>query len=158
MSDQTSADGKAVTYSEFKEQYEANTFRFFQDIWIENTKQAKKRFGSFADFGVGKLHGLIPHKPAVIIGSGPSLTKNYAELLRAKKQGITTISCLHNYPYLLDRGIVCDYYVTIDALELVTNQISDGGKESRDYYIESTKDKKLIAATWTHPRDRKSVV
>jgi len=151
------SSAKLATLPEFKipsttiAELNDNTFRFFRDMWIRNVKETKKRFGSFKAYGVGQLYGINAHRPAIVIGSGPSITKNAMELKRAKKQGITLVSCLHNYPYLLDREIVADYYVTTDALGLTTDQISDGGKLTRTEYLESTKDKTLIAATWTHP-------
>lgn len=127
------------------------TLDYFTNQWLRNTKEAKRRFGSFKENGVGKLHGINAGKPAIIIGAGPSLEKNAKELKRAKAQGITTLACLHCYPYLHDLGIDIDYYVAVDAVWSQELVISDGGKLTHEEYLASTKDKTLLAATWIHP-------
>lgn len=119
--------------------------------WIEQAKLAKARFGSFKEHGIGKLFGINKYKPAIVIGSGPSLANNIAKLKEAKEKGFMLISCLHNYQYMVDNGIDVDYYVSLDAGAVVTEEISEGGKLSHAEYVESTRGKKLCAYIGSHP-------
>lgn len=130
---------------------DSSTIRYWYDIWLRNIKENKRRFGSFSSLSIGKFHKINDKKPALIIGSGPSLKKNISQLWRAKKQGILSVSCLHNFPHLHDNNAHADFYVTTDAGMIVSNHISEGGKLSREEYLKATKGKILLASTFTHP-------
>lgn len=125
------------------------TVNAWRDEWIENVKSTKEKFGSFAENGLGKLFGINDKKPCIVVGSGPSL-KNNIELL-ATDHGIQIISCLHNYHYMVDNKVPVDYFVSLDAGPVVIEEITDGGKLTTAEYIESTKDKTLIAFVGSHP-------
>src|SRR4029079_16779791 len=59
--------------------------------------------------------------------------------------------CLHNYHFFEDQGIEIDYYVSLDAGQVVLEEISDGGKKTPDEYWASTKNKKLCAFVGSNP-------
>lgn len=119
--------------------------------WIANFKANRERFGSFKERGLGKLFGINKFKPAIVVGSGPSLKNNIHKLREAQEAGIMVISCLHNYQYMVDNDIHVDYYVSLDAGEVVVDEISEGGKLTPEAYKERTKNDKLIAFVGSHP-------
>jgi hypothetical protein len=123
----------------------------WREHWIGNYKKNHERFGSFKEHGLGKLFGANKHKPAIVVGSGPSLKHNVHKLKDAKKAGLMVISCLHNYQYMVDNGIDVDYYVSLDAGAVVVEEISEGGKLTHQEYRERTKQDKLIAFVGSHP-------
>lgn len=117
--------------------------------WVANAKHTKERFGSYAEHGLGKLYNINNQKPCIVVGSGPSLKNNIEDLKNAK--GFTIISCLHNYHYMVDNNVPVDYYVSLDAGPVVIEEISEGGKETPEFYKDSTKNAKLIAFIGSHP-------
>lgn len=128
---------------------DAITVESWRDIWIKNVTTNHKKFGSFKEHGVGKLFGINKNKPAIVIGSGPSLKVNADEL--KNRDDILTISCLHNYHYLEDKGVGADYYVSLDAGDVVLEEISEGGSKTPEEYWNSTKDRSLIAFVGSNP-------
>jgi hypothetical protein len=126
------------------------TVETWRKIWINNVKANHARFGSFKDHSVGALFGSKKFQPAVIAGSGPSLGCNGEKL---KDRGeIPLISCLHNYQFFEDRDVHVDYYVTLDAGDVVVEEVYEGGKKTPDEYWESTKNKTLVAFIGTSPK------
>lgn len=126
------------------------TVNAWRETWIKNVSENKKRFVQFKDHGLGKLFGINAHKPAIVVGSGPSLKNNIHKLKEVR--GIPIISCLHNYQYMVDNGIHVDYYVSLDAGEVVIEEISEGGQKTHEEYLESTKSSKLLAFIGSSPR------
>lgn len=126
------------------------TIETWRDIWVKNTQANHKKYGSFKDKSVGVLHGSQKLKPAIIVGSGPSLKHNAHELL--KKGDIPVISCLHNFHFLEDLGVKTDYYVTLDAGPVVIEEVSEGGSKTPDEYWALSKDRTLIAFIGTDPK------
>jgi len=127
------------------------TVNTWREKWIGQAEANHKRFGSFKDHGIGTLFGINKHKPAIVIGSGPSLQYNVDKLKDAKKAGILLISCLHNFQYMVDNGIEVDYYVSLDAGAVVIEEISEGGKLSHAEYVEATKNSTLLAFIGSNP-------
>lgn len=117
--------------------------------WIENTRHNHKKHGPFASKALGQIFGKYLHRPVICAGSGPSLKYNY-EHLRDRK-GIPLISCLHNFQFFTDNGIEPEYYVSLDAGIVTVEEVSEGGKESPDFYWEKTKGKTLLAFIGSHP-------
>lgn len=146
-SPQSSADQYAQACSNDK-----TTVNAWREKWIANVTANKKRFGMFKDHGLGKLFGINEHRPAICVGSGPSLKDNIEELKNAKAAGILVISCLHNYQAMVDAGVDVDYYVSLDAGEVVVEEISEGGKKTHDEYVESTKGSHLLAFIGSSPK------
>jgi len=89
-------------------------------------------------------------QPVICAGSGPSLKKN-AHLLGSRPSRMGLVSCLHNFAYFVDLGIVPDGFVTLDAGDIVIEELSQGGTRPAEYYWEATKDHTLIAALVTPP-------
>jgi len=126
------------------------TINHWENIWLANIKSNREKIGSFASKSVGKLHGLHAGKAAILVGSGPSLKHNASELLNNKC--LPVISCLHNFHYLEDLGVKVDFYVSLDAGEIVIDEVSEGGKNSAEYYWEKTKDRTLVCFIGTSPK------
>jgi hypothetical protein len=126
------------------------TISTWRDIWINNTKKNCEKYGPFKDRGVGQFYGIHKHKPAIIVGSGPSLKYN-AHLLK-NKGSIPVISCLHNFHFLEDLGVDVDFYMTLDAGPVVVEEVFEGGSKSEDEYWALSRGKKLIAFVGTDPR------
>lgn len=118
--------------------------------WIGQYIANSKKHGPFKDRGIGKQHGIYSLKPAIIVGSGPSLKFTASKLLNRK--GVPVISCLHNFHYLEDLGVNPEWYVTLDAGEITVEEISEGGTHDEEWYWERTKDRKLAAFVGTHPK------
>ena len=123
---------------------DAVTVNTWFHTWVENFSSAKKKFGNLGDHSVGKLHGTNKNKPAIVIGSGPSL-KNALPKLKTVKD-ILTISCAHNFAYFEDNaeGWHPDYYLSLDAGPIIFDDICEG-KQEREHYWAATKGKKLLA-------------
>ena len=125
------------------------TIAHWEHIWLGNTAANKSRFGSFGDHCIAQEFQKHKYKPAIIVGSGPSLKYNAHEL---KNRGqIPLVSCLHNFHFLEDLGTPADYYVTLDAGPITIDEVSEGGKKTPDEYWEISKDRTLIAYIATHP-------
>ena len=125
------------------------TILSWRDQWIRQIKENKEHFGSFKDNGIGKLWNKYKHQPAICIGSGPSLKWNVDDL---KERGsVMSISCLHNFQFLEDRGVPADYYVTLDAGEVTLEEVYEGGQHDEEHYWELTKDRTLLAFIGAYP-------
>ena len=129
---------------------DASTIEAFRETWVKNITENKKRFGSFAEKGIGKLYNLLRYQPAIVAGAGPSLKRNGPDL--KDRKGIKLISCLHNFHFLEDQGTPADFYVTLDAGEITIEEVSEGGSKTPDEYWELTKGRTLLAYIGTSPR------
>jgi hypothetical protein len=118
--------------------------------WLSQLTENSKNFGAFKDNGIGKLFKQNYAKPCIVVGSGPTLKENGPFL--DNTHGISVVSCLHNFHYFVDNNLRCDYFVTLDAGEITVEEISEGGKETAEFYAEATKDYTLIAFIGTHPK------
>jgi len=128
------------------------TIKTWHDIWLKQYAQTKEKFGSFHDHSVGKLYGSVtPYVPSIIAGSGPSLKHSIDALKQnqSMRNPLTVISCLHNFGYFMDEGIKADYWMTLDAGDIVIRDINEGRKEQE--YWDKTKGQKLLAYTCSHP-------
>lgn len=126
------------------------TVNAWRDTWIKNAAENHKRFGSFSEHGLGKIWGMARNSPAIVVGSGPSLSGNI-DGLKANK-GITVVSCLHNFHLFHDRGIKADYWVTLDAGPVTIEEVSEGGSKTPEEYWAATEGETLIAYIATDPR------
>jgi len=118
--------------------------------WIANVKANKERFGDFKSRGIGQLYASNKHRPCIVVRSGPSLKNNIDEL--AKVKDIPIVSCLHNYHYMVDHDVKVDYYVSLDAGDVVIEEITEGGTKTTEEYLESTKGKTLLAFIGSSPK------
>lgn len=126
------------------------TVASWRDRWIANIRANHKRFGSFREHGLGALWGKHQYLPCFAVGSGPSLKTNAHEL--KKNRGIPVVSCLHNFHYLEDLGVKVDYYVSLDAGDVVLEEVSEGGSRTEDEYWALTKDRTLLAYIGSSPK------
>lgn len=129
---------------------DAVTIDTWRDQWIANARSNHKTYGPFGDHSIGELHGKFARQPVICVGSGPSLKENGLNL--QETHGIPVVSCLHNFHYFIDNNLRCDYFVTLDAGEVTLEEISEGGKESHEFYLEKSKDFTLVAFVGTHPK------
>lgn len=125
------------------------TVNSWKEKWIANVKANKETLGSFKEFSVAKLYKAHEYKPVILAGSGPSLGDNLLTL--KDRGGIPLVSCLHNFHLMEDNDINPDYYVSLDAGEVVLEEVSEGGKRTAEEYWELTKNRKLIAFIGSHP-------
>lgn len=133
---------------------DAATVNHWEKIWISQFKACKEKFGSCSEKSIGKLYGKNLHKPAIVIGSGPSLQDSLPALRKNQemKEPLLTISCLHNYGYFKDEGIKIDYYLTLDAGPIVLDDIGEGRQKTLAQYMEDSTDDNLLAFVATHPK------
>lgn len=129
---------------------DVTTIEAWRKTWEKNVLDNHKKYRSFAEHSIGKLYGYAHHKPVVIVGSGPSLKVNAHEL--KNKKDVTVISCLHNFHFLEDIDCPADFYVSLDAGEVVVEEVYEGGSKSEDAYWELTKGRKLLCYIGTSPR------
>lgn len=127
------------------------TVNAWRKTWLGNYTANASRFGAFKDKGLGLLYGAYANKPAILVGSGPSLKENGAGLAKAPKD-IPILSCLHNFHFMEDNNIRVDYYVSLDAGPIVVEEVSEGGTRSEDDYWALTKDRKLICYAGSDPK------
>lgn len=130
---------------------DAVTVNSWRTIWIDNYRAAKNHFGSLGKNSVGSLFQKHLHAPCVLIGSGPHLRKNATALLD-KPKGMVYVSCLHNFHYLEDLGVEVDYYVSLDAGEVVLDEVTEGTNTPEKDYWSITQDRKLVAWCASHPK------
>lgn len=126
------------------------TINSWRKTWEANVKANHEKFGPFAKRSIGELFGFAHHKPVIIAGAGPSLKQN-AQGLKERKD-VTLVSCLHNFHFLEDQGTPADFYVTLDAGEVVVEEVYEGGSKEAEEYWEITKHRTLIAYIGTSPR------
>lgn len=130
------------------------TIDTWKDTWIKHYRSAKDKFGSFQEKTIGQLHGINRFKPAIVIGSGPSL-KHSLDALRENQNAINpllTISCLHNLGYFEDEGIKIDYYLSLDSGGVVIEDVSESRNKDGQFYWDQTKGQKLLAFVASDPR------
>ncbi len=121
----------------------------WREKWLANMRANKKTFGSFKEHSAGKLFRQFEHRPCIIAGSGPSLKDN-VHLLK-DRGNIPLVSCLHNFHLMEDNDARVDYYVSLDAGDIVVTELSEGGTKTADEYWAMTKGKKLIAYIGSPP-------
>lgn len=126
------------------------TISSWRKTWEKNVKLNHDKYKSFADNSIGKLYGHAHQKPVIIAGSGPSLKENAKDL--KDRKDITVVSCLHNFHFMEDIGCPADFYVSLDAGEVVVEEVYEGGSKTEDEYWEMTKDRKLLCYIGTSPR------
>lgn len=125
------------------------TIGYWREIWLKNIRDNHAKFGPFKEYSIGKFHDLFKYKPCILAGSGPSLKKN-GHLLKDRGE-IPLVSCLHNFHFFEDRDVHVDFYVSLDAGILTSEEVYEGGKNAPDWYWERTKNKKLLCYIGTHP-------
>ncbi len=129
---------------------DVTTINAWRPTWEKNVKENHQKYGPFAERSIGQVFGHSHQKPVIIAGAGPSLKGN-ADALKNKKD-ITLVSCLHNFHYLEDQGTPADFYVSLDAGEVVVEEVYEGGQKAAEEYWALTKERTLLAYIGTSPR------
>lgn len=119
------------------------TVNHWGKTWIDQYKLNSKKYGPFKDRSIAKLYKSEKYRPVIVAGSGPSLKRNVQDL--KNKGDICLVSCLHNFHLMEDNGIDVDYYVTLDAGDVVASEVYEGGSKTPDEYWAMTKNKTLLA-------------
>lgn len=129
------------------------TIDTWRETWIKNYRSTVERFGDLSLKSYGKLHGRDRHKAVICLASGPSLKQSIDALRRNQVQEhpITVISALHNYAMMKDYGIKVDYYVSLDAGDVVIDDMTEFGTKDKDYYWKLTEEDKLLAYVASPP-------
>jgi len=133
---------------------DAITIKSWKKVWIDNYTANHASHGPFTSNHVGKLYGINKNKPAIVVGSGPSLKGNIKDIATA--DDMMVVSCLHNFHFMIDNDVPVDYYVTLDAGEITIPEIAEGGKHDLEHYLEKTRECKLIAFVGSSPNLIKS--
>lgn len=126
------------------------TINSWRETWKRNIKSNHETHGPFAAHSIGNLFGYAKMKPVIIVGSGPSLKDNAHEL--KDKGDITVISCLHNFHFLEDIDCPANFYVNLDAGEVVIDEVFEGGKKTEQEYWDLTENRTLICYIGTSPQ------
>ena len=131
-----------------------STIGHWKDTWEKNFKDAKDHFGELGSKSFGQLHGINRHKPAIVIGSGPSLKHSMEALKenRGSPSPVLSISALHNFGYFEDEGCHADYYLSLDSGGVVIDDVSETRNQDGKFYWEKTKGKTLLAYAASDPR------
>lgn len=126
----------------------------WKDTWVKNYESACQRFGDLSALSYGKLHGINRHKAAICLASGPSLKEAIPALLenQAQENPVLVISTLHNYALLKDHGVKVDYYLSLDAGDIVIDDTTEFGTRPKEEYWEMTAGDKLIAYAASPPK------
>ena len=121
------------------------TINTWRNIWVKNMTENFRDYGPFHTKGVTQDYLKFKWQPVIVAGSGPSLKDNIDKIKLASDKGIPIVSCLHNYHYFIDHGIKAHAYVSLDAGDVVIDEIAEGGSRSLEDYLETTKDNKLYS-------------
>ncbi len=124
------------------------TINTWREKWRNNIVANSKLY-NFKENSVGKLEGEFYLKPCIVAGSGPSLRTNAHEL--KDRGGIPLVSCLHNFGYFEDLGVMPDYYMNLDAGPITLPEVSEGGVKDEEHYWKQTKKHKLLCVSHAHP-------
>lgn len=128
---------------------DAVTIEHWRPKWVDYYKENHRRYGPFKDKSAGVFHKLHHHKPAIIVGSGPSLKHNVRDLLNVK--GIPILACLHSFHFLEDHGVKPDFYLSLDSGDITVKELSEGGIKPESEYWDATKNHKLLVFAGSHP-------
>lgn len=138
-------------------QNDAVTVNTWAKQWIDQTVENKKTHDIYEN-SVMQLHAKNAGKPVILAGAGPSLSKNYKDLIgdgdrNRGRLDIPIVTNVHNFPFFEDNDLMkeSDYYVILDAGEISLKEMYEGGKHDQDWYWERTKDRTLVAYHATHP-------
>ena len=126
------------------------TITSWQKTWLDNVRENAAKY-DFFEHSVMQDFKKFEYHPAIVAGSGPSLKKNVAELLK-KPDGIPLVSCLHNFGYFEDLGLNVEYYMNLDAGDVTIPEVSQGGTKPEQFYWDLTKDRTLCTSVCANPK------
>lgn len=133
------------------------TLNSWHDTWISQNVENSKYSNGF-EKNVMELYGSFAGKPVILMGSGPSLKKNWKDLIGDGKNSIgrkdiPIVTNVHNFHFCEDRELMTqnDFYCVLDAGPITIKELSDGGINTEQWYWEKTRERTLIAYTGTNP-------
>jgi hypothetical protein len=128
------------------------TSESWRDIWMRHIENNVAEFKADENM-VDQHYGKFAYGPAIIAGSGPSLKKNVDVLAKECPKEIPIVSCLHNFGFFIDKQVPCDYFVTLDAGDVVVPEMYEGGGSASDRlkYQKASESKTLIAGLVSPP-------
>ncbi len=106
----TSLEGIIAAYLS-KKQINKTTLKRFQKVWLRNIIKNSSYY--FILPGINDIKHYLAGKPAVIVGAGPSLSKNI-ETLKKYQDKVVVISTDTAYINLCNKGILADFIVSVD--------------------------------------------
>lgn len=120
------------------------------------TKTIESRTASWlANVQANREHYRVGNPPllgmtAYVVGAGPSLRKNVAELKKVGKLGL--VICVDAaFRYLVSQGVVPDYCVTIDADSRMLSMV-EGADTSKTTLVAQASASPNLVAYWKGPR------
>lgn len=127
------------------------TSESWRDTWLNHIERNVTENDADSRM-VDKHYGKYAFRPAIIAGSGPSLKKNVDVLAEFCPKEIPIVSCLHNFGFFIDRKVPCDYYMTLDAGQIVIPEMTEGGSsKDKTKYMKASENKTLISGLVTPP-------
>lgn len=126
------------------------TIESWRDTWVDCVQKNHAAKGPFSASSLGKLFGKYQGKGCIVVGSGPSLKGNVADLAEASKH-LPVVSCLHNFHFMEDNGVEVDFYVTLDSGPVTVEEVYESGTRAPEEYWALTKGKKLLAFIGANP-------
>ena len=120
------------------------TAESWRETWIKHITENVNVHGA-DEHMVDQLFGKHKYMPGICAGSGPSLKKNIKVLAKDKPDEFPVHSALHNYAFMVDNDVDCEYFFTLDAGPVTLTEVYEGGTKPSEYYWDSTKDKTLVA-------------
>jgi hypothetical protein len=142
----------------------------WKEKWNHCLKENADKY-NFSELSCFQFYNREKYKPVIIAGAGPSIRYNVKylsktvftqmnlatgkdeEVLLGGRGDIRIVSCLHNFAFFEDNGIMSenDYYVNLDAGPITISEIYEGGKQKEEWYWEKTAERTLIATALSHP-------
>lgn len=133
------------------------TLKSWADIWINQTRQNAANY-DFVKNSCMSHWGACAGKPVILMGSGPSLKRNWQVLLGDEKypgrKDLKIVTNVHNFHFCEDRNLMTseDYYVLLDSGDITIRELTDGGaRQDTEWYWNKTRDRTLIAYVGAHP-------
>lgn len=92
----------------------------------------------------------LTFKSVVVVGSGPSLAKNIDAIREKKDKGFSIATMNGSYAFLVDNGIVPDYYFQVDARKSVNLPFIRNPQDDTEHVIASQCDPEIFEALRDH--------
>jgi len=133
------------------------TIKSWDKQWIEQTKLNSTDYDFTANSAMQE-HGKCALQPVILMGAGPSLERNWKDLIGDGKncfgrRNIKIVTNVHNFPFCEDRGLMTsdDYYMVLDAGDVCIKEMHEGGAQNPEWYWKHTEGRTLVAYHGTHP-------
>jgi len=138
---------------------DAVTVKSWDKQWIEQTRENCKNHDMVKNSAMN-AYAMCAGKPVILMGAGPSLSKNWTELIgdgdkSIGRKDIRIVTNVHNFSFCEDRNLINqdDFYMILDAGDICIKEMSEGGSHAAtpEWYWEKTEHRTLLAYHGTHP-------